>query len=449
MSAPDIAFVRWLWSLIVALLTTDDKVSALIPLLIVAAIAATILRLVYTSWFKPLYLFTDDTGGQGRSELGRVAWVIGLRHGLLQRIWHRHGWYCHREPRAYRHGYHIAAIYLIGALFLFSMNYWRIIIQVWFDLPSAAQPDWGAPWPTMPDSPGGLLAQATVGIAARLFVALALWWSLKTWVLRGWPMTRHTDHIPGIPSHYAPLPGRAPQSLPEVDWASSQALPIKHAEIGTNEQVKIYYWPKGRRGKRTDPAVLVISDAARLEIAPGGFYYHGASHTELRERLGYIYRVPCNDYLETIAASAEAAGLDNDAVMQASARDVEKAVRMSAEAATREAREDNVTTTPPAVCFEPVERVERVDLSEAGFKAVYQMLAEYESADREEEIGKRNKVFRAINQKSRELFGEVLAGTAEPGSSLARVKKGTRRAFIERFTRRLESQRRTLAGATY
>jgi len=448
MNAPDIAFLRWIWSLVVELLVGEAKADALIPLLLVGTPIFLLCRAMYCSWFKKLYLYTGDAGGQGRSEMGRVAWVVGLRHGLLQRIWRRHGWYCHRHPQAYRHGYAIAAIYIVGAALLLTMNYWRVILQLAWEIPSATHPDWGEPWPTMPGGNASLAVQAAVGLAARVFIALALWWCLKTWVLRGWPLTRHTEHIPTIPSHYAPLPGTAPPQLSDVDWSNPQALPIKRAGIGTEKEIKIYYWPKGHRGW-FDPSVFVVAARGELEITPMGFLYHGASHTKLCETHGHIYRVPSSYYLETVAADATLAAQDNDAIMRAAALDVQRAAHISAEAVAREMREDNVTTTPPADCFEPVERVERIDLSEAGFKAVYEMLSEYEHADREEEIGKRNKIFRALNQKSRELFGEVLAGTAEPGSDLARVPKGTRRAFIERFTRRLESQRRTLAGDSY
>jgi|TARA_Y100000310_G_scaffold281979_1_gene302874 hypothetical protein len=296
---PDTWLLGLLFQAFMDLGSENKRATGFITLFFMLAVPIKLFQLtLYQVWQRKIFLqpFMDDGGSM--NELGRVAWPVGIREGLLQRIWFRHGWLCRKYPSVWQRGYSVSLYLALGAFMLFTMDYWSYLIVLAME-PAATtwivevkrEMGWfpaHRPW----------LLTLMVGLAARGCLLLSAIWFAKTFVVRG------------ILGNYWFWPGTPPSSLDDINWWDANALPFGFPELN-NLDIPV------SAGNTVPPVVLYIRPRGAwwsflfspqpwvFQEAPGStkpaYIYLGESHGKMRQHptSGRHFMVPSHHFLES------------------------------------------------------------------------------------------------------------------------------------------------------
>ena len=344
---PDSALVRFLWELHWLTLTDDDfRPEGLLSLSVLYAVLGLVFYYGVYSWWQPkIYFVPGDKEGRGRNEIGRVAWVNGLNTGLFQKIFFGWGKECKENPGLYNQGYQVSITYLIGAILLFSMNIICYTLILIFGLEEAtwiAEAKWNLNWYA---NHRPFFVELFAGLPARYFLVMSAIWFFKTWVVRGWPYS----------GGYRPWPGMAPKSLADLDPSDVKKMPLGSLQMAKKGKYMVYIRPRGGGlGYLFNPIPWKFS---RLpDSRETGWIYMKMSHGEIahHEQTGHVYMKPSDHFLITAEDWLSTTQGHIREELNRAQRDVQMAVKTSAEDQRRQIYDNEVSITPDEESWEEI-----------------------------------------------------------------------------------------------
>ncbi len=345
---PDSALARFLWGLHIDTLMDDDfRAEGLLALSVLYAVLGLIFYYGIYSWWQPkIYFVPGDKEGRGRNEIGRVAWVNGFKTGLFQKIFFDYGKKCKENPRLYNQGYQVSITYLIGAILLLSMNIICYLLILLFGLEEAAwiaEAKWNLGWYA---NHRPFYLDLLVGLAARYFLVMSAIWFFKTWVVKGWPYS----------GGYMPWPGMAPESLKQLDPSDVKKMPLGSLKMAKKGKYMIYIRPRG--GGLSSLFNPVPWKLDRLPDSREGscWIYMKLSHGEIahHEQTGQVYMKPSDHFLTTAEDWLSTTQGHIRTELNNAQRDVQMAVKTSAEDQRRQVYDNEVSITPDEDSWEEV-----------------------------------------------------------------------------------------------
>lgn len=295
---PDLWFLGLLWEAFLDLGSENARARGLIVLFLLIAIPVKLFQLtLYQAWQRKLLFQPHLAEGGGINEVGRVAWPVGVRDGLFQRIWFRHGWLCRKYPSVWRFGYVLSAVLALGGIITLTMDFWAFFYLMATD----AEPGWvlqikyntgwwerHRPWPVT----------MLVGLAGRFLLAWSALWFAKTFVVKGF-----------LGSYYF-WPGDPPATLEAVEWWDPNKLPFGYKEFNQMEvavsagntvnPVVLYVRPRGAWFSfLLSPQPWVMQDLPHTRRP--AYTYLGESHGEVKQHpeTGRYFMVPSGHFLSS------------------------------------------------------------------------------------------------------------------------------------------------------
>ena len=342
----DFTLLRFLWDLHIQTLTDDNfRAEGLLAIFVLYSVVGLIFYYGIYSWWQPkIFFLPGDAQGPARNEIGRVAWVNGIKTGIFQRIFFDYGQKCKDNPELYNQGYRVSITYLIGAIFLLSMNYITYLLMILFEL----EPTWitHAKWQLQWDANHRpLYVTLFAALSARYFLVMSAIWFFKTWVVRGWPLS----------GSYSPWPGMAPKSLDDLDPSDIKKMPLGSLEMANKGKYVIYIRPRGSGFSHLfNPVPWSLSRMP--DSRESDWVYMKMSHGEIahHDKTGQIYMKPSDHYLTTTEDWLPTTQQHIRTELTNAQRDVQMAVKTSAEDQRRQVYDNEVSITPDEESWEEI-----------------------------------------------------------------------------------------------
>ena len=344
---PDAALIGFLWGLHWMTLTDDGfRAEGLLALALFYGIFGTLFYYtIYARWQPRLFFLSGDKSGPARNEIGRVAWVNGIRTGLFQKVFFGWGEKCKERPEIYDQGYYISITYLIGSIMLFGTATTSYVILLFLEPTSTSwivEVKQSLGWYA---SHRPFLLTLAVGLAARYFMVMSGIWFFRTWVVRGWPMT----------GRYFPWPGTAPASLGDLDPSDVKSMPLGALKMAGIGKYVVYVRPR-RSGLEYLFNPIPWKFNRKPDSLDGGWTYTAMSHGEIAHHSsGSIYMKPSDHFLTSAGDWLPTAQGHIRTELNRAQRDVQLAVKTSAEDQRRQIYDNEVSITPNEDAWEKIQ----------------------------------------------------------------------------------------------